>query len=778
MDGSEGFNILYLDADSGSMKQDITHIRPSSQEQNHSSDMYPQALRVMSDGSPVVAGYINSAYDEFANVTGGDPGLAGSGNSFLVIPRDTFVRTGKTTEYPTNDGSWYIYPNGSSINRVNSYGYDESVPATAYTGTLGSGATISVSISGGVLTASIGNSAGTGYKAGQQIRVGYAAIGGSNSGSDLYVFIEAVDGAGAITTLNGTHYINTIPGDGLYNDIPAESLAPTDFTCEVDYADGEHYNVSIQNSGYYYGVGDTFKILGTALGGTTPANDLIITVTGVSGSGVNAGNITGVTASGTPQSTNIRLHDSSGSDYSQAGNYNIVHELNADGFIWTPNWSFTGGSPTSSSYDYFYGIALDSSDNVIAGGYIGDTGLNYNTTVRGDWDQTAITAKFDGQTGEVIWATSVDGSEGNGNVWSVAVDSEDNVYSAMTGGDERWRITKQNSAGEFVWQIDYYMNGSVDTVSIAITDKDEVVVAGYSEPRPFRNDYHHYNYNVVVLKLDKDGNQQFARGVWSTHGVRWNRNDSYSGQLTVKGDRYTIVGHSDDPGDNNYQGIVIDMPLDGSGVGVNKDFHYEAIELERHWRLTENQFNSNPNRYYVTPIQLHTRATEFINSPYTDSWINASVYGDRDYKTYEFYKPEGGSIEGVSKIVFEDGSEQTSSMQGLPQVDQSVSNGYRDYWLRPEDNGKHLWQKYNYAVVIPDNNRYPLPIGYAVTIITDYNEVGIRSEDENDYVIGSGISTSGEGSYYWTIPHYTMVTLVKIDNGRWMLAGPGIRTGW
>ena len=52
------------------------------------------------------------------------------------------------------------------------------------------------------------------------------------------------------------------------------------------------------------------------------------------------------------------------------------------------------------------------------------------------------------------------------------------------------------------------------------------------------------------------------------------------------------------------------------------------------------------------------------------------------------------------------------------------------------------------------------------------------SENENDYIIGSGISTSGEGDYYWTIPHYTMVTLVKIDNGRWMLAGPGIRTGW
>jgi hypothetical protein len=41
-------------------------------------------------------------------------------------------------------------------------------------------------------------------------------------------------------------------------------------------------SISIQNPGTGYAVGDTVKILGTSLGGTTPTNDLNLTVAAVS----------------------------------------------------------------------------------------------------------------------------------------------------------------------------------------------------------------------------------------------------------------------------------------------------------------------------------------------------------------------------------------------------------------------------------------------------------------------------------------------------------------
>jgi hypothetical protein len=40
-------------------------------------------------------------------------------------------------------------------------------------------------------------------------------------------------------------------------------------------------SISVQNPGTGYAVGDTLKILGNVIGGTTPANDLALTVTAV-----------------------------------------------------------------------------------------------------------------------------------------------------------------------------------------------------------------------------------------------------------------------------------------------------------------------------------------------------------------------------------------------------------------------------------------------------------------------------------------------------------------
>ena len=777
LDGHEGFNILYLDADTGSMKQAITHIRPA----EGSNDIYPTTLNVMSDGTPLVGGYITSARATYGNVTTDGAGLSGSTSSgTLVVLKSKFTVDG-TTSYPKEDGTWYLYPQGATIESVNRYGHDEAYPTITFTGTLGSAATVDITIAGAVVTAAAINAGGSGYKPGHSLVISGAVLGGVDGTNDVTVFVSTVDGNGAITALDTTYLYGALV-DGTYTGVATTAVAGTGLQGWVQYApEGDVYTLfNIDNGGNYYGVGDTFKILGTALGGATPANDLTITVTAINSVGAGNGIITEVSLAGTPQATNIKLYGGT-HNYTVAGTYNVVHELGNDGFIWTPTWSKVFGS-AGTNYDDFHGLALDTSDNVIVSGYSDGTDITGSWTNSG-YVQTGIITKFS-SLGEILWTKCIDGSEGYSTVWGVDTDAEDNVYSVMSSsyGNGHPYITKLSPDGDFLWQQDISVYNS-DAWSIAVTDAGDVLIAGRCWASWFDNDYRHYNNNILIVKFDKDGNQLFSRILWSTDGIRVDYNDNYSNRLTIAGDRFSFVAHSNDPGDQNYQGIVVDLPLDGSGTGDYADFHYEEIETGYHYRWTDNHANGF---YKVTDItsKITTRPYTFVDAPYVDdnAWRNISIYGNRTAEIQTIYKPEGAEIKGVAKITFEDGSVQTSSQQGLPQVKMSQvnSNGY-NYWLRPEDNGKHILKYWNSAVYIPHFERQYLPIGYAITIITQGNITGVVCENSGDNIMISG----GNGSTYTsvTIPAYTMATLVKIqgtpgNGGTWMIAGGNITNGY
>jgi len=91
-----------------------------------------------------------------------------------------------------------------------------------------------------------------------------------------------------------------------YTAVAATAQSPsvgTSATFDVTRS-GTVYNVVINNNGANFVTGDTLKILGTSVGGITPANDITITVTGATG-----GDITDITWTG------ISVTWSSGTDY-------------------------------------------------------------------------------------------------------------------------------------------------------------------------------------------------------------------------------------------------------------------------------------------------------------------------------------------------------------------------------------------------------------------------------------------------------------------------------
>jgi len=781
--GHEGFILAYMDADTGSMKEDLTHITPDVND----NDMYPTIVRLMSNGTPVVAGYISSASDKFANVTVGAAGLTGSNDDgTLVILKNKFDRNDSTysLEYPSEDGTWYI--GSSAITQVNRYGYAESLATgVTYTGTLGSGATFNLTFSSGLTNVAI-NQAGTGYKAGQRIKIPYANISGSSTDNDVYVYVNTIGLAGAITALNGSYSVITPVADSTPTNVSSVALAGTglDGWVKIDPTTNT-YTFNKTSNGTYYGAGDTFKILGSDLGGTAVTHDLTITVATINNIGVGNGQVSTFTVSGTAQGVRIKLHENSSTDYTQVGTYNVYHELNNDGFIWTPNWDLSFGAGVTNSYDTVYGMTIDSNDNVIISGYSSDTGLNAGTTYLHNDDQTGFISKHN-NAGVNLWTVSIDGSEGASTVWSVDTDSDDNIYSAMCNGNrENLYVTKLSPSGEFIWQTYIIMGSSTNIWSIGITDNNDIIVAGRGKNSiDLNNNYRNNNDNMYIFKFDIDGNLLFSRLLWSNKGISTCYNDNISDKLSIKGDRFSIGGYSSNPGGNADQGIIIDLPIDGTGIGSYGDFFYEVVEVD-HYRYAEND-NGNgggPGAKLVTPITLKSRSHVFNSEPYVDgnAWRNVTIYGYRPHEVQTIYEPGGGDIRGVNKIVFEDGTEQTTTGQGLPQVKMSQvntdgTNGY-DYWLRLEDNGKHLymlWQ--NAGVIIPDSNRLEIPVGFAFTIITAGNDTGVYSWDNDDDIYGSGFD--GVNAASWNIPSYSMVTLVKIANSRWMIAGPGITTGW
>ena len=107
---------------------------------------------------------------------------------------------------------------------------------------------------------------------------------GSNPTNDIFVTVTGVDGSGKITSATAT---GTAP-DALveYTGVAYSGGSGTGAAFDVTRT-GTVYSVSIQSGqqGINYVPTDTITVLGTSLGGTSPTNDVTITVDNVDGTG-------------------------------------------------------------------------------------------------------------------------------------------------------------------------------------------------------------------------------------------------------------------------------------------------------------------------------------------------------------------------------------------------------------------------------------------------------------------------------------------------------------
>jgi hypothetical protein len=255
-----------------------------------------------------------------------------------------------------------------------------------------------------------------------------------------------------------------------------------------------------------------------------------------------------------------------------------------------------------------------------------------------------------------------------------------------------------------------------------------------------------------------------------------NRGGSGNKALSIHGDKFTIAGSTEGPGDNNDNAMIVTLPLDGTGTGLHGIWTYRELDDTR----IKVQRVINPEAAIFTATVHTGNITDIENVKY----YYTSYPNSEEFTIYPtvIRSEEGGAIE------FADGSKQTFSTAIIPQVRISANR----YILRPEDSGRHILvdEDQNYSIIIPNYRSVYLPIGYTFTIINTTNsDIFVNNESVNSGNRGEmwfsggdtktpvvGISDNGSGQ---------MVTLVKIKEGTesddgddhgdiWMIAGADI----
>jgi hypothetical protein len=246
---------------------------------------------------------------------------AGSSAVFSVtrnVTAYTATITNGGTGYSANDtftvtGNQFTY-GATTANDVTITVTSVTRTYTAVTGTAspagGSGAQFTVTRTGSAYATPIVTNPGTGYSIADTITILGSALGGVDTTNDLVITVTATSLTGGVTgfTFNtfqaaGTGSIAAITVSGTGNASTTYTLGGanvgspgTGLTFSITRSSALYSGIVISAGGANYSQYNKITILGTSLGGATPANDLTVVVNSVDGSG----SVTTVSQTGTP----------------------------------------------------------------------------------------------------------------------------------------------------------------------------------------------------------------------------------------------------------------------------------------------------------------------------------------------------------------------------------------------------------------------------------------------------------------------------------------------
>ena len=700
-------------------------------------------VQIMSNGTPVVVGQLNTGLKAWTvTVT-----TATSGVDYLDVLASDF--TDNIIPQYGDGGDWLITGPGldgeqfitSNINR-----YD---PVTARVA-VGSGATFNITASNSSFDSVAAQAAGSGYKVNDQISIPATSLGLAGTDNPLIVNVDGIDGSGgiAVCSIFSGPEAGPTPLFTAVSGTPITGGAATFYVIKkLDGASPIYLDYDYLNDGSGYKVGDVLTILGTDLGGASPANDISVTLTEVSITGA----LRSWTQNGsiTSDMSTIRLNlNNQGApvDFSvpppPLTSWKVGYNSGTDGFIWTPNWTRIIGQPNAEDADgeYFTSVAVDKDNNIFAGMQL------YSTWAYSGNAPISSVIKLN-SSGTILWSRCLDAEDGPRDTPIVAADSEGScIVSVYKYGNGR-EISKFNAGGDLLWRTypDSEQLFDMYSGSIGVDADDNIIVTG-------QDDYSDWAIN----KLDSSGAVLFNRRLvlpfdtygYYDYGTRW---------TAVQGDHFWTAGYTYAFSDYYYNGFVIKLPLDGTGIDGSDKFEYIDAQLP-YDRYTYPGYYGD----FSSHIEVHN--TQGI----TATSATTVTYSDTLFVTnqYPVTSPSAGGI------VFADGSRQDTSASDLPQrkaIGYNSGVGYA-YHLQLSDRGRHVLLDTGQNLFLSHYHLVQFPVGTVLTIVNTSG--GTRRIYLNANVTNVGISGTnntaysyGGGNIWIDVPYFlggNIVTLLKV----------------
>jgi hypothetical protein len=701
-------------------------------------DLYGTGISYNSAGNIALTGYNYTEFNEF------DPFvMSRTGDGWFEFNKTQFAGN---VNYP---GDGVIYYNnwlyvGTGISDQ-SYPSDENNAYLGTTGTVrqGSGATFDITADGaGGYTLLLGSSPGTNYLAGHKIKVLGTSLGGATPANDAVITVTAAT-AGAIVNASIS---GTSTGSSTYAGVSGTNFETgSDATFSVYWGYGTSPlvtpNVSRNNGGANYVVGDVITILGSTFAGGVDGQDLILEVTGVGGSAVDTINIT---SSNTPD-WNYQRINITGVDFTvSGGSWFAKLGLGAQSFIYTEGFSKTFGG-TGTYGDYAYDLTWDNSgETIYTVGYGRFDNVNYDQGYVCKWSNT----------GELLWSKVLNYDAADMDNVSIATFQNTDygtdvivtgyVYDVSIGAGIN-HVTRLDEDGTIVWQtkvfnVDEHWVG--ESASVLTVDENIYIV------------WENYNGDqnaIYVVKLLGDGSKDWARSIENYNNNNYMYYQDTTRPITTDGTSLYIACYTYVPSDSYSNGLLFKLPIDGSLTGSFGT--YSVVDRTNQISTT---YVSSPTSTTVTPqVATFTLTTEIDNRNYSIGGLDLAL---------QAFNETWGEI----GLVFGDQTVQGSSAGVSPQ---RKLTRYSAYTISLKDAGAHIYcgpDEVYTNIIIPAELNVQLPIGFKFSIINRSGQ-GITvfcdyDGDGSGMIYGDGGAGSGSQWIIQDSGSSTIANLIKVES--------------
>ena len=650
-----------------------------------------------------------------------------------------------------NANDWYVSGTGitgrANISNVNRY--------TPLTGTTrqGSGAVFDIVIGGAgpyTYDSVTATTLGTNYLPGHKILIDGTALEGLTGTNDAIITVTSVNESGGITgaTISGT-YGNAQAAPFTYNDITGTNYqVGSGFELMYEASSSSNYadygNYAVVTSGSNYVENDIIVVLGTSLGGTTPANDLTVRVS------VSGGQVQYVHAfTGTAQMVYHKIVIADAVDFGGAGSWNLEYTLGGEAFVFKADdefvylWSKVLSAGGVDDTDRYLSVAVGSDNSIYAAGEM----IARNNVAGADLNSywCAVVSKLTAD-GTHAWTKALNTTLNNSYAKCVGVQGTNNiVVSHENIGSNTTVITKLDAAGNIKWQRE---TSSLDDSSVAVDTNGDV----YAVMEATFND--RYENCIKLIKFNASGEIAYRKFFGTLVRDLGGTNEEFKNgrNLALDANNLYVSGYTSAFINNYENGFLVKLPKDANCEGS-----YSG------WVLQNDIYNVNKiTSTEATTFTPSVKTGEFEDwtPDFATNWYDPSS-NDEYHTLAEILDRDGGAIE------FADGTRQTSSAQLIPQ--RKIFNG-ADHRLQPEDSGKHIFiTNSDTDIIIPYDQDSPLPIGFTVVIIN--NSGSIINVDADGGAISIRNSSDGNTNNYWDLASYGMATLIKVGENYWYISG-------